>query len=144
MSVRSVLSFAGIVIVALAIAAYSLFSPGAGQDSAALWSVATNPNSTDFAATVVWQWRAPRVVAAIVVGMCLGIAGAIFQILTHNPLGSPDIIGFNTGAYTGVIAVSLAGFSSAFNIALGALVGGTVLRYSSWGFHLPEGSREQG
>ena len=126
MSVRSVLSFAGIVIVALAIAAYSLFSPGAGQDSAALWSVATNPNSTDFAATVVWQWRAPRVVAAIVVGMCLGIAGAIFQILTHNPLGSPDIIGFNTGAYTGVIAVSLAGFSSAFNTALGALVGGTV------------------
>ena len=61
--------------------------------------------------------------------MCLGISGALFQVLTHNPLGSPDIIGFNTGAYTGVIVVTLAGFSSALNIALGALGGGAVAAF---------------
>ena len=126
MNARRVSALASIVLAVLVIAAYSLFLPGAGQDSAALLSAAADPSSGGFAATVLWQWRAPRVVAALIVGMCLGIAGAIFQILTHNPLGSPDIIGFNTGAYTGVIAVSLAGFSSALNIVLGALVGGVI------------------
>lgn len=56
-----------------------------------------------FATTVVLEWRAPRVVAALAYGAALGIAGALFQTLTRNPLGSPDVIGFTTGAYTGVL-----------------------------------------
>lgn len=76
--------------------------------------------------TVVLQWRLPRVTAAIVLGAALGMSGAIFQSLTRNPLGSPDIIGFNTGAYTGalvIIAIIGGGFTT---VALGALVGGLV------------------
>ncbi|MDO5032761.1 iron chelate uptake ABC transporter family permease subunit [Corynebacterium sp.] len=121
-----ILKAAGVGLLVLAVALYALFAPGAGQSTAQLLSAAQHPASADFAATVLWQWRAPRVVAALLVGLCLGVSGAIFQVLTHNPLGSPDIIGFNTGAYTGVIVVSLAGFSSAPNIALGALAGGAV------------------
>ena len=44
---------------------------------------------------------------AIVIGGALGISGAIFQSLTLNPLGSPDIIGFNAGAYTGALVSML-------------------------------------
>jgi ferric enterobactin transport system permease protein len=36
-------------------------------------------------------------------GAALAASGAIFQSLLRNPLGSPDVIGFNTGAYSGVL-----------------------------------------
>lgn len=62
----------------------------------------------DFADTfIVIQLGLPRVATAILVGAALGTSGAIFQSLARNPLGSPDIIGFNTGAATGAIAAIL-------------------------------------
>ncbi len=47
---------------------------------------------------VVTEWRLPRVLMALLVGAALGVSGAIFQSLLRNPLGSPDVMGFNTGA----------------------------------------------
>ncbi|WP_040157007.1 FecCD family ABC transporter permease [Mobilicoccus massiliensis] len=95
--------------------------------------------------TIVLEWRLPRVVAAIVFGMALGVSGAVFQTLTRNPLGSPDIIGFNTGAYTGaLVAIVVLGGSFAAIVA-GALVGGLatalvvvalVWRHGTQGFRL--------
>ncbi|MFW0796216.1 iron chelate uptake ABC transporter family permease subunit [Gordonia sp. CPCC 205515] len=80
-----------------------------------------------FERLVVTQWRMPRVCAAVVLGAALGISGAIFQSLTRNPLGSPDIIGFNTGAYTGALVVILVvGADHRYSTAIGALAGGVV------------------
>lgn len=74
--------------------------------------------------TIVFQWRAPRAVAALAFGAALGVAGAVFQSLTRNPLGSPDIIGFSTGAYTGaLLALTLVG-GSFLATSMGALAGG--------------------
>ncbi|MFI5428100.1 FecCD family ABC transporter permease [Aeromicrobium sp. UC242_57] len=79
-----------------------------------------------FAQTVVVQWRAPRIVAAIVFGAAFGVAGAVFQSLTRNPLASPDVIGFATGSYTGALVVII-WFTSAYAVvAVGALVGGAI------------------
>ncbi|SYZ32495.1 FecCD family ABC transporter permease [Propionibacterium australiense] len=79
-----------------------------------------------FAGTIVRDWRAPRVVAAICFGAALALSGAIFQSLTDNPLGSPDVIGFTTGSYTGVIvAVTVLGARAGATTA-GALTGGIV------------------
>lgn len=47
---------------------------------------------------VVTEWRLPRVLMALLIGAGLGVSGAIFQSLMRNPLGSPDVMGFNTGA----------------------------------------------
>ncbi|MFG1791124.1 FecCD family ABC transporter permease [Nocardia sp. NPDC049149] len=73
---------------------------------------------------VVNEWRMPRVLLAIMLGAALGASGAIFQSLTRNPLGSPDIIGFNTGSYTGALVVILFTNGGYYQTALGALVGG--------------------
>ncbi len=73
---------------------------------------------------VVVEWRAPRAAAAVLFGACLGVSGAIFQSFTRNPLGSPDIIGLNTGAYTGVVAVLMLGGTGYAAQAGGALAGG--------------------
>jgi len=75
---------------------------------------------------VVVEWRLPRTALALLLGAALGISGAIFQSLTRNPLGSPDIIGFDAGAYTGaLIVITLLG-GGYVAVAGGALAGGLV------------------
>ncbi|MGO1173335.1 MAG: iron chelate uptake ABC transporter family permease subunit, partial [Actinomycetaceae bacterium] len=78
----------------------------------------------DFASTVVLEWRLPRVTAALVLGAALAVAGALFQTLTRNPLGSPDIIGFSTGAYTGVILATIVVSDGVVGASGGAILGG--------------------
>ncbi|GAA0037000.1 FecCD family ABC transporter permease [Brevibacterium metallidurans] len=76
--------------------------------------------------TVVGEWRAPRILAGIVLGAGLGVSGAVFQSLTRNPLGSPDIIGFSTGAYTGGIVTIILFGTSFVSTAFGAILGGIL------------------
>jgi iron complex transport system permease protein len=71
----------------------------------------------------VYERRAPRAFAAVLFGACLGVSGALFQSLTRNALGSPDVIGLNSGAYTGVIVVLMIGGSGFGEVAVGAVVG---------------------
>ncbi|TDC90791.1 iron-enterobactin ABC transporter permease [Actinomadura sp. 7K507] len=76
------------------------------------------------AVLVVQEWRLPRVAAALVFGAALGAAGSIFQNVTRNALGSPDVIGLDAGAYTGVlIAITVFG-GTAGGLAAGSLTGG--------------------
>ncbi|MCG7308429.1 iron chelate uptake ABC transporter family permease subunit [Brachybacterium sp. ACRRE] len=58
-------------------------------------------------AMIVREWRLPRVVAGLAFGAALGASGAIFQTLTRNALGSPDVLGFSTGSYTGVLVATV-------------------------------------
>ncbi|RDI50185.1 FecCD family ABC transporter permease [Nocardia mexicana] len=80
--------------------------------------------SDRFDRLVVWEWRFPRVVLALALGAALGVSGAILQSVTRNPLGSPDIVGFTTGAYTGALIAILALGGGEFPTAAGALIGG--------------------
>ena len=75
---------------------------------------------------VVVEWRLPRVLLALLLGVALGLSGAIFQALTRNPLGSPDVIGFNTGAYTGVLVVTVFVGTGYYLVVAGALIGGLL------------------
>lgn len=79
-----------------------------------------------FVSVLVLQWRLPRIVLALVIGAALGMSGAIFQALTRNPLGSPDVIGFNFGAYTGAL-VAIGAFGGGYYVtALGGVIGGLL------------------
>jgi iron complex transport system permease protein len=73
---------------------------------------------------IVEQLRLPRVACALAAGAALGVSGAIFQSLTRNPLGSPDIVGFQTGSATGALFVITVLEGSAISASLGALIGG--------------------
>jgi iron complex transport system permease protein len=53
--------------------------------------------------SVIWQVRGPRVVAAVLVGAALAVAGTAFQGLFRNPLVSPDILGASSGAALGAV-----------------------------------------
>ena len=66
---------------------------------------AGRPAATAASEFIVETLRLPRVaVGACSSGAALGIAGAIFQSISRNPLGSPDMIGFTTGSVTGARA----------------------------------------
>lgn len=75
---------------------------------------------------VVLEWRMPRVLLALLLGAALGAAGAIFQSLTRNPLGSPDLIGFDAGAYTGALLVITTVGTGYLLVAGAAIAGGLV------------------
>lgn len=80
----------------------------------------------DMVRMIVVEWRLPRVVLAFLLGGALGMSGAIFQSLTRNPLGSPDIIGFSAGSYTGALVVMLLLSGGYYQTAAGALIGGII------------------
>jgi iron complex transport system permease protein len=68
-----------------------------------------DPTWTATEENVIYQIRLPRVIAAVLVGAGLAIAGAAYQGLFKNPLVSPDILGVSSGA----------GFGAALAILLG-------------------------
>lgn len=74
---------------------------------------------------IVNELRLPRVVTALLVGSALALAGALFQSLVRNPLGSPDILGFTQGAATGALVVVVAGGGS-LALSAGAVLGGVL------------------
>ncbi|MFT4124035.1 MAG: iron ABC transporter permease [Microbacteriaceae bacterium] len=58
---------------------------------------------------IVFQLRLPRVAAALLVGICLGLAGALTQTFARNPLATPDILGVTSGAAAGAVAAIVLG-----------------------------------
>ncbi|MEU0152010.1 FecCD family ABC transporter permease [Micromonospora fulviviridis] len=92
---------------------------------------------------IVTELRLPRLVTALAVGAALGLAGAVFQSLTRNPLGSPDVLGVTSGAATGALVVMVVGGGSAA-LAGAAAAGGLatgLLLYALAGRHGVGGHR---
>lgn len=63
--------------------------------------------------TIVLDARLPRTLAGLLAGAALGMAGALMQTLTRNPLADPGLLGVNAGAsFAIVLGAALFGFSS--------------------------------
>lgn len=96
--------------------------------------VGAGDHTTNF---IVLELRLPRALTAVLAGVALGIAGAIFQDLARNPLVAPDVIGITSGASLAAITVIVFGDANgALSVALaalgGALVAGVVLYALAW------------
>ncbi|MFF1503234.1 FecCD family ABC transporter permease [Streptomyces sp. NPDC058316] len=76
-------------------------------------------------AFVLERLRGPRLVVALGTGGALGLSGALFQSVTRNPLGSPDVIGLASGAGAGAAIVALM-FPDSVPVTLGALLGAVL------------------
>lgn len=73
---------------------------------------------------VVFQVRLPRLTMALLVGACLGIAGALLQSLLGNALASPDLLGISGGAgVAAVFTIVVLGVNGP-GLALAAFLGG--------------------
>ncbi|KIF72908.1 iron ABC transporter [Streptomyces sp. 150FB] len=70
---------------------------------------------------IIMDLRMPRALAGLVVGIALGVSGAITQSVARNPLASPDILGITGGA--GAVAVFLVTVSGGTAAAVVSSVG---------------------
>ncbi|MCX4535966.1 iron chelate uptake ABC transporter family permease subunit [Streptomyces sp. NBC_00841] len=75
---------------------------------------------------IVTDLRLPRVLVGLLVGAALGVGGAVFQTISRNPLGSPDVLGFGQGATVGALTVIILFQGGAAAVAGGAVVGGLL------------------
>jgi len=76
---------------------------------------------------VVRSLRVPRTVAGLLVGAALGLAGAVMQGVTRNPLADPALLGVSAGAsFAVVVGISVLGVSSALGFVWFAFAGAAV------------------
>ncbi|RVW03699.1 FecCD family ABC transporter permease [Rhodococcus spongiicola] len=82
---------------------------------------------------IVMDLRLPRALTAVLIGVALGIAGAITQSVARNSLASPDILGITSGAGAAAVALivlggggSFVGLLATLGIPLAALFGGLL------------------
>ncbi|MFF4871884.1 FecCD family ABC transporter permease [Streptomyces sp. NPDC000961] len=119
---RSSLVAAALSVLLLLAAAVATLSMGRlgihpADLPSALMGEATGKN-----AFVLNRLRGPRLVVAVATGAAFGLSGALFQSVTRNPLGSPDVIGLSAGSGAGAAAAALF-FPDTVPVSVGALVG---------------------
>ncbi|RKS68170.1 iron complex transport system permease protein [Actinomadura pelletieri DSM 43383] len=114
-----------LVTLLLAAATFLVFclSIGAGDFPIALPRVIATlfGGGERFDRFVIMDLRLPRALAGLVVGLALGVSGAITQSLARNPLASPDVLGITQGA--GAVAVLLLTVSGGTTAAIAGSVG---------------------
>jgi ABC-type Fe3+-siderophore transport system permease subunit len=126
----------GLLLLGLLVAA-CLASIAVGTRSIGLgevWRALLDSDLTSEEAVIVRQLRVPRTVLGLLVGLALGVSGALMQGHTRNPLGDPGLLGVTAGASLAVVgAIALLGITSPSGYVwfafLGALAG-TVLVYA--------------
>ncbi|MGO1583579.1 MAG: FecCD family ABC transporter permease, partial [Actinomycetaceae bacterium] len=125
----------GLVLVLLALAATGLLSIALGSNPITLgevWDGLLARDSSE-ASLIVWTERLPRTFVGAVTGIAFGVAGALIQALTRNPLADPGILGVNAGAgfavTLGVGLLGLSGVSGYVWFAFVGAAGATVVVY---------------
>ncbi len=101
-----------ITLLALLLAALFLFSLFLGRYPAPGVLSPDRLIDDPMAKTLVLNLRLPRLLAAVFLGMSLGAAGAVFQLIFNNPLVEPGFLGVSQGA--------------AFGAAMGIILGGSA------------------
>lgn len=112
---------AGLLVLA-AVAAVLLLSWDTGVSAAGTVAVLVG-GGDDFDRVMVLQWQLPRVLVATLVGLALGLSGALYQSALRNPLASPDIVGISQGASLGAVTALVVVGPTGYAATLGALIG---------------------
>ena len=119
-----------VVVAALASIAVGTRSIGLGE----VWRSLMDSDLSTEEAVIVRQLRVPRTVLGLLVGLALGIAGALMQGHTRNPLGDPGLLGVTAGASLAVVlAIAWFGIGTPSGYVWFAFAGalaGTVLVYA--------------
>ncbi|MBT2209534.1 iron ABC transporter permease [Actinomadura sp. NEAU-AAG7] len=90
------------------------------------WNGLLHEDSASY--TVVHRMRLPRTLLGLLAGVALGLAGAVMQALTRNPLADPGLLGVNAGASAAVVsAISFLGISSFAGFVWFAFAGAGVV-----------------
>ena len=111
-----------------------------------LWNVILYPESNPTISTIVFDYRLPQAVTALLAGAALSVSGLLMQTLFRNPLADPSMLGISSGAGLGVaVTILLTGFLggealssfglwSNIGVSLAAFLGATLVLMLILGF----------
>lgn len=136
--IRPIVFVAAVIALILALAAVAI-TLGEYPISIRQIVAAFGGDGSDAVRRIVVEGRLPRILLTVTAGAALGLSGAVFQSVTRNPLGSPDIIGFTSGSYTGALIVILVVGGNYLMVAGGALIGGLVTALAVYGLSFRRG-----
>lgn len=90
------------------------------------WSLLWHPDGSE-ASVIIHDYRIPRTLLGLLIGVALGLSGALMQALTRNPLADPGLLGVSQGAATGVVvAIAYLGVGTVMGQVWFALSGAAV------------------
>ena len=113
------------ILVLLSFLSVAIGTRSIGLDTTLQALLSYDAQNTDH--LVILNYRIPRTVLGLMVGAALGLAGAVMQGVTRNPLADPGILGVNAGAALFVVlAISVFGISSVLGYVWFAFVGAGV------------------
>jgi iron complex transport system permease protein len=120
---------ATLVLAVAALVAVALCSLAIGSKAIPLSTVIDSllhpSDSQD--SVIVTDLRVPRTILGVLVGSALGLAGALMQALTRNPLADPGLLGVNAGASAGVItAIGILGIDGVTGYVWFAFAGAAI------------------
>ncbi|WP_311208526.1 MULTISPECIES: iron ABC transporter permease [unclassified Aeromicrobium] len=116
----------GLLIAIAAVSAVHVVQGTADVGAPELWGWLTGTGSGQATAVVV-ESRLPRLAAGVVVGLSLGVAGAVMQSVARNMLASPDTLAVNSGAFLAVTVGATVGVPSVIAGDLVLAFGGGLL-----------------
>ena len=123
-----------VVLLLVLLGAAALLSVAVGTRTigpAGVWTALLDSGLGSEEAVIVRQLRVPRTAVGLLAGLALGIAGALVQGHTRNPLGDPGLLGVTAGASLAVVlAISVLGVDTPAGhvwFALAGALAGTVL-----------------
>lgn len=123
---RILIGFALLIALIAVLSYLTLFSGAVGLSWSDLSFNGDHYDSVE--ARIFWQIRVPRLVAAVLSGISLAVAGLSLQTLFRNPLAGPFVLGISSGASLGVALSLLAGFTFGhFGVLSGAALGALVV-----------------
>ena len=94
---------------------------------ATVWQALVDPVAGDNDMSVVREQRVPRTLLGLLAGAALGLAGALLQGLTRNPIADPGLLGVNSGASLAVVlAIAVLGISDLHGFVWFAYLGAGV------------------
>lgn len=116
-----------LLIGLLLLASYSLTVGARHIPLPTIWKALVNYDPSQVDELLVQTLRVPRLLLAVACGISFGVAGALMQGITNNPMASPSIMGVNSGAALGLAVAMVFLPDSSLNVAVLFAFGGAAL-----------------
>lgn len=138
---RITIGILGIIILGIVLFMLNLFVGSVMVPFDDIFKVLLNKNADNTLSVIIFNYRLPQAVTALLAGSALAVAGLLMQTLFRNPLADPSMLGISSGASLGVgivilltgaisgAAVSSFGWWSTIGVSLAAFIGAVVVLF---------------
>ena len=138
---KIVIGIAGIILLGIVLFVLNLFVGSVMVPIEDIFKVLLKENTDKTLSVIIFNYRLPQALTALLAGAALAVAGLLMQTLFRNPLADPSMLGISSGASLGVgivilltgaisgAAVSSFGWWSTIGVSLAAFIGAVLVLF---------------